>query len=126
MIGVFMFVFLIYELVTGKAYGLWRQGRDKELCTRWHSRTDDPLMYWKLVASRAFFSILLVGTGEYPVPPRMEVDNARRNRIRECDRCRIENTRLTDNNSSGRETTLRIPQLRCRRQRADYALTRRG
>jgi hypothetical protein len=65
-IGVLMLIFLIYELATKKAYGTWKEGGNgkrfgaKELNSRWHTRSDDPRMYWKLITSHGIISIAAI------------------------------------------------------------------
>lgn len=66
-IGVLMLIFLIYELVTKKAYGTWGKGRTlpkggvRELNSRWHIRSDDSSKYWKIVRGHAIIMVISLG-----------------------------------------------------------------
>ena len=60
-LGTILFLVLVYELISGRAYGLRKGLIGKETRTRWHRRADDPLTYWKLVANRALISAVLIG-----------------------------------------------------------------
>lgn len=66
-IGVLMLIFLIYELVSKKAYGTWGKGRTlpkggvRELRSRWHIRSVDSSKYWNIIRGQATIMIILFG-----------------------------------------------------------------
>ena len=66
-IGVFMLIFLIYELAAKKAYGTWgkgmpgRRGSVRELSSRWHIRSVDSSKYWRIIRGHAIIVIIAIG-----------------------------------------------------------------
>ena len=66
-IGIFLLIFLIYELATQKAYGTWEKGRPgrrgsvRELRSRWHIRSVDTSKYWNIIRGQATIMTILFG-----------------------------------------------------------------
>ena len=60
-LGVITLAVLIYELVAQRAWGTWKKGRVRKLNSSWHSRSDDPRMYWKIISRRVLLLVIFFG-----------------------------------------------------------------